>query len=147
MSEILTRDTVLAMDDITTTIVTFPKDFSSKAWAGKSIGIRQLNREEQDAYLRRQFGAVKLKQNTRKKSGEQEISQADIYGHDAWLVVKGTCDEQRNPIFTEADIPMLVKKNGEAIGWLAVQILEWSGMREDINATPEETTEEAVKNS
>ena len=146
MTEILTRDAVLALDDITTTIVTFPDDFSAHAWAGKSVYIRQLTREEQDAYLRRQFGGVKLKQNTRKKSGEQEISQADIYGHDAWLVVKGTCDENRKPIFTDADVALLAKKNGEAIGWLAVQILKWSGMQDDVVATPEEETEDAVKN-
>jgi len=136
----LTRDDFLAVDDITIKKIVIPDTVPT--WGGKELYIKQLNRGQQDAYLKRQFGDTRMKQNGTK---QQEISQLNIYGHDAWLCIKGVCDANGVLLFTNADEESLNKKSGEAIGWIAAQIVEFSGMKaDDAVAKGEITQEEAL---
>jgi len=120
----LTREEILAMQDIQI------KPIRVKAWKDREIYIAQLTRGEQDMFLQRQFGSTKLR--TEKKSDNQEISAINIYGHDAWLVIKSACDANGKRLFENKDEEALAKHNGEAIGFIAEQVLEWSGMKKDV---------------
>jgi hypothetical protein len=141
---ILTRDEILALDDIETKQLTIPNHI--RGWGGKQIVIRQLTRGQQDEYLRRQFGSMKMRQDA--KSKQQELSAAQIYGHDAWLCARGIVDPQSNrPIFSDQDLAKLNEKNGEAIGWIATQIVEFSGMQQDVDQIKSiEDAENDIKN-
>ncbi len=131
----LTRDQILKADDIALKEIDIPE------WGG-SIHIRQLNRGEQDAHMKRQFGKPSMKQ----KDGKQEIdSTMQIFGHDAWLVAHGACDEDGKRIFTNKDVAELEKKSGEVVGRIAKEILEHSGMAKDIEEL-EELEEDDLKN-
>jgi len=141
MSTYLTRDEILSIVDLTTKEITVPDTIP--VWGGKKLYIKQLSRGQQDEYLKRQFGATKLKQD--RKAKNQEISAVNIYGHDAWLVVKGACDAEGKPLFKEADTEALNAKSGEAIGWIAAQIVEFSGMAEDAAVANGEKTEEEAQ--
>jgi hypothetical protein len=55
-----------------------------------------------------------------------------LFGHDAWLVAQGVCDEDGKRLFSNADVKELEKKNANAIGRLAVEIVSFSGMGEDV---------------
>lgn len=134
----LTRDDILNIPDITIKEITVPD--SIPAWGGKTLMIKQLTRGQQDAYLKRQYGETKLKQD--RKAKNQEISAVNIYGHDAWLCVRGICDEKGGTIFTDADLEKLNAKSGEAIGWIAKEIIQFSGMGEDEKVARGEITEE-----
>lgn len=143
----LTREDILGLSDISVKEITIPKDIH--AWGGNTIRIKQLTRGEQDTFLKRQFGDTKMKQDGKAKN--QEISSVNIYGHDAWLCVKGICTDQGVPMFTAADIPALENKSGEAVGWIALQIREFSNMEQDAKVargeiTSEEALAEEVKN-
>ena len=143
----LTREDILALDDISVKEITVPE--SIPTWGGKTLFIKQLTRGQQDAYLVRQFGSTKMRQD--RKAANQEISSINIYGHDAWLCVRGICDEHGKTMFTDKDIPALENKSGEAIGWIASRIVAFSGMGEDKavasgEKTAEEALEEEVKN-
>jgi len=147
----LSRDDILALDDITIKQITVPDTIP--AWGGKSLYIKQLTRGQQDAYSKRQFAGMTIKQegarkngNGRKPGDEQEIlGMASIYGHDAWLCVRGICDEQGKLLFTDADLEKLNAKSGEAIGWIASEIVTFSNMANDNKvAKGEMTAEEAV---
>jgi hypothetical protein len=142
----LTREDFLSIDDITIKKIVIPSNVP--AWGGKELYIKQLNRGQQDVYLKRQFGDTRMKQNETK---QQEISQINIYGHDAWLCIKSVCDESGKLLFTNADEDSLNKKSGEAIGWIAAQVVEFSGMKTDDKIakgeiTPEEALAEEIKN-
>jgi hypothetical protein len=142
----LSRDDFFAVDDITIKKLVIPDNIPS--WGGKELYIKQLNRGQQDAYLKRQFSDTRMKQLGQK---QHEISSLNIYGHDAWLCVKSVCDESGKLLFTNADEESLNKKSGEAIGWIAAQIVEFSGMKADDRVakgeiTPEEALAEDVKN-
>lgn len=119
----LTREQILNKVDIEV------KELDVPEWSG-SVFIRQLSRAEQDEYLKRQFGETKMKQDAKAK--QQEISAVNIYGHDAYLCVCGICDEDGKPLFSKADIDALKKKNGAVIGRVAVEIVKFSGMANDI---------------
>lgn len=143
--DILTREDILGLVDIDVKMITVPKHIP--VWGGKSFYIKQLTRGQQDVYLKRQFGDTHLRQDA--KANNQEISAVNIYGHDAWLCVKGMCYEDGKPMFKESDIEALNEKNGEAIGWIANQIVEFSGMREDVKVakgSPEEALADELKN-
>jgi hypothetical protein len=122
----LTREDILALNDIDIKELTIPENIPG--WGGKKVHIKQLTRGKQDEYLRRQFGTAKMR-NEKKKSSE--IASMSLFGHDAWLCVQGVCDENGSLIFKAGDESGLAAKNGEAIGWIAKQILEFSGMAED----------------
>lgn len=142
----LTREDFLAVDDITIKEITVPDTIP--VWSGKKMFIKQLNRGQQDAYLKRQFADTRMKQLGQK---QQEISSLNIYGHDAWLCIKSVCDDAGKLLFTNADEEAINKKAGEAVGWIAEQIIEFSGMKTDDKVakgeiTPEEALAEDVKN-
>jgi hypothetical protein len=124
----LTRDEILKIQDIKTKKIHVPQ------W-GNSIHIRQLTRGEQDEYLKRQYGATKMKSNQRAK--EQQIEGVNIYGHDSFICVCGICDADGKPIFTRADLKALEAKNGEAIGFIASEIVKFSGMESDVDEIAE----------
>lgn len=125
---LLTADSFFALDDITITKITVPD--SIPVWGGRSMFIKQLSRGSQDAYLQRQYGSTRMKQDSKAKN--QEISSVNLYGHDAWLCVRGICNEQGVLIFNDSDIVKLNEKSGEAIGWVAREIVKFSGMAGDV---------------
>lgn len=144
----LTREEILSLVDITAKELTIPENIP--IWGGKTLYIKQLTRGQQDMYLKRQYGDTRMKQDT--KARQQEISAVNIYGHDAWLCVRGICDENGKPVFTEKDIDKLNEKSGEAIGWIANEIVQFSGMGADVKVARGEKTEEdaladEIKNS
>jgi hypothetical protein len=132
----LSRDDFFAIDDLTVKELTIPVTIPS--WGGKKVLIRQLTRGEQDAYMKRQFGDARMR--TQRKDMNGEIALSGLFGHDAWLCVRGVCDENGKPIFKDSDVEKLNQKSGEAIGWIAAEIVKFSHMEEDVSA------EEALKN-
>lgn len=132
-----TPDSFFEIEDITVKPLVIPDTIP--AWGGKTVYIKQLTRGVQDQYLQRQFASTRLKQDAKAKN--QEISAISLYGHDAWLCVKGICKPDGSPMFTEKDAAKLNEKSGEAIGWIAKQIVEFSGMSGDVKP------EDEVKNS
>jgi hypothetical protein len=120
----LTREEILGIKDITTKEVAVP------AWEGKTVWIRQLTRKQQDEYLKRQYGSTKMSQNVKAKS--QQIDGINLYGHDVFLCVCGICNEQGQAILTNSDAEILAEKNGEAVGFIASEIVKFSGMVEDV---------------
>ena len=141
----LSREDILSLVDINVKKITVPDHIPG--WGGQELYIKQLTRGQQDMYLKRQYGETRLRQDS--KANNQEISAVNIYGHDAWLCVCGVCDETGKPFFAASDIERLNGKNGEAIGYIALQIVEFSGMREDANVakgTPEEALADELKN-
>lgn len=124
----LSREQILNKVDIEIKEIEVPE------WGG-TVHIRQLTRAEQDEYLKRQYGETRLKQDARAKS--QEISAVNIYGHDAFLVACGVCDEEGRPLFKREDTDALKKKNGAVIGRLAVEIVKFSAMAGDVKADEE----------
>lgn len=133
----LTRSDILGIQDIQVKEIDAPP---VAGWKGKTLFIRQLSRAQQDEYFRRQFGPVRMRQEARQR-GSQEIAGINLYGHDAYLFAMGVCDENGKTQFSEDDIPVLAKKNGEAIGYVAKEILEFSGMGKDVEELQE------IKNS
>ena len=127
----LTKAQILNSNDIQI------KEIPVKEW-GDTVYIKQLSRAEQDEYLKRQYGATRLKQDGRANS--QEISAVNIYGHDAYLCACGICDEEGKPLFKPSDIDALKKKNGAVIGRIAIEIIEFSNM------TGDDELEDEVKN-
>lgn len=129
----LSRDEILNIDDIQVKLI------EVAAWKGKvndpSVYIKQLTRGEQDEYLKRQWGSTKMKQD--KRAENQEISAINIYGHDAFLCSCGICDANGKRLFNRNDIPKLDEKLGAAIGFIASEIVEFSDMKEDIEAMEE----------
>lgn len=125
----LTRDAILSMVDTEISEETIPAEHG--VWSGKKLFIKKLTRKQQDNYLRRQFGQIKMKQDTRQKS--QEMTSANLYGHDTWLCVQAICDRDGVLLFKEADIAVLEEKSGDAIGYIAKRVLEFSKMTEDVN--------------
>jgi len=117
----LTRDQILQADDIAI------KEIEVEEWGGVAY-IRQLTRGEQDAYMERRF-----KPSMSQKGREQQISSTiNLFGHDAWLVAQGICDEDGKRLFETKHVKELEKKSGEVVGRIAKEILEHSGMKEDV---------------
>jgi hypothetical protein len=141
-----TREELLGIIDIETREITVPEHING--WGGKTLRIKQLTRGQQDTYLRRQYGDTRLRQDQKAKN--QEISAVNIFGHDSWIVVQGLCDENGKRIFREDDVKSLDGKNGEAIGWIAEQIIIFSGMKEESDLakgmTSDQSLEEELKN-
>lgn len=158
---LLTRDEIFALDDITVKEITVPDTIP--VWGGKVLKIKQLTRGMQDAYNKRQFGSMAVKQDgmsrgrkngANKANGAketQEIYGMSIYGHDAWLCVRGICNADGKPMFTDNDIEKLNEKSGEAIGWIASEIVKFSNMANDDKVakgemSAEESLAEEIKN-
>lgn len=156
---LLTRDEIFALDDITVKEITVPDTIP--VWGGKVLKIKQLTRGQQDVYNKRLFGSMAVKQdghNRARKNGAkqngnetQEIYGMSIYGHDAWLCVRGICNADGSPMFTDNDIEKLNAKSGEAIGWIASEIVKFSNMANDSKVaagemSAEESLAEEIKN-
>jgi hypothetical protein len=120
----LTRDQILHLEDIAVKEIQVPE------WHD-SVWIRQLTRAEQDQLLKRQFSDTTMKQN--RKAALQEITDVNIYGHDAYVCVCGICDASGKKLFAADEIYKLEAKNGAAIGRIAKAILEFSEMTEDVS--------------
>lgn len=130
----LTRDKALGIQDIAIKEITVPEHI--KGWGGETVFIKQLTRGDQDEYLRRRMNGIQMKQNM--KAGQQDFSNVtSFFGHDAWIMTRGCVDEDGKPIFKDADAAELNKKNGEAIGWIAAEIVKFSGMAGDVPAEEE----------
>lgn len=123
----LTRDDILGLQDISVKEILVPD------W-DKKVCIRKLTRGQQDELTRRRFGKASFKQVG--KAQEME-SQVEIFGHDAWIAAQGLCDESGNRLFTDKDIEKLNEKSGEAIGFIAKEIIVFSGMQEDLDELQE----------
>jgi hypothetical protein len=122
----LSKEQILQISDIKT------KEIEVPVW-NDTVYIRQLTRGQQDEYMQRRF-KLAVKQRGR----EQEIGgDIDIFGHDAWLVAQGVCNENGERLFTDKDAKELEKKNGEAIGTIASEILKFSGMDKDVEELDE----------
>lgn len=126
----LTRDKILSLVDIVIKEISVPETIP--VWGGETVFIKQLTRGQQDEYLNRQFGSARM------KAKQQEVNLSGMFGHDAWICVRGMCNEDGSAMFTDKDIEQLNKKNGEAIGWIAQEILKFSGMGEDVKALEEQ---------
>jgi len=118
----LTKDDILGLVDIKT------KEIEVPVW-NKTVFICQLTRGQQDEYMKRQFGKFAMKQQGKTQNMETDIS---VFGHDAWICAQGICDENGKRLFSDADIKRLEEKNGEAIGYIAKEIVIFSGMRTDV---------------
>ena len=116
----------LEKDDIVIKEITIPD--SIPVWGGDKMYIAQLTRGQQDKYSHRVSGNMQLIQRGK---NEQIISGMSADGNDAWLCVHGIVNEEGKRIFKEAHIDALNAKSGEAIGWIAKQIVEFSGMADD----------------
>ena len=139
----LTRDMILGLQDITTKEITLPS--SIPVWGNQKLYIRQLTRGEQDEYLKRQFGSMRAEQQgTGKKGSKQVMSAPDLYGHDAWVFVHSVCDEGGTLLFGLKDIDLLNRKSGEAIGYVAKEVLKFSRMDKDVEELDE--VEADIKN-
>jgi hypothetical protein len=119
----LSKSDILSVEDIKIKEVKVPE------WGG-SVFIRQLSRGQADEYFARRFDKSNLKQRGRDQSEVE--SSVTLFGHDAWLVAQGVCDEDGKRLFSNADVKELEKKNANAIGRLAVEIVSFSGMGEDV---------------
>ena len=141
--QILSRDDFFAVDD---SIVVKPVTVldTIPVWGGKMFFIRCLSRGEQDAYSKRQMGDARLHMG--RKTGGGEIAASSMFGHDAYLVACGACDQNGKRIFQINDIPKINEKLGELVGWLAKEIARFSGMGEDERvAAGEISTEGALQ--
>jgi len=140
MNNVLTREDILGLQDITVKEITVPGNIP--VWGGKKLYIKQLTRGKQDEFLKRQFGSMKVQSS--RKAKEQQMEAPDLYGHDTWLFVNGVCDEQGTLLFKLSDMDTLNNKSGEAIGHIAKEILEFSKMTSDIEQLDE--LENDIKN-
>jgi hypothetical protein len=121
----LTRDDILGLNDIEVKTIHVPD------W-DVDVCIRKLTRGQQDVFAKRRFGKPSLKQQLGKNKEQAMESELEIFGHDAWLVAQGVCDESGKRLFTDSDVNKLNEKSGEAIGFIAAEIVKFSGMQEDI---------------
>lgn len=119
----LSKEQILSINDIKVKEVEVP------VW-DDTVFIRQLTRGQQDAYMKRQFSKLAMKQQGRQQEMESDIT---IFGHDAWLFAQGVCDADGKRLFTDAEVGKLEEKNGEAIGFVAKEIIAFSGMQSDID--------------
>jgi len=115
----LTRDQIISLQDVTT------KEIQVPAWKD-SVFIKKLTRGQQDEYARRRFTTSTM------KDGANVESDLNLFGHDAWIVSQAVCDEDGKRILKNSDVAKLNEKDGETIGTIALEIVTFSGMREDI---------------
>ncbi len=123
----LNKGQIFQLDDIKR------KEIEVPVWDG-TVYIRQLTRGQQDQYHRRRFKSSNIKHI----GGTPETeSSLELFGHDAWLVAQGVCDEDGGRLFSNSDVKDLEKKNGEAIGFIAAEIVKFSGMAKDVEELEE----------
>jgi hypothetical protein len=119
----LSREQILGAEDLKI------KEIEVPVW-NDTVYIKQLTRGQQDEYHKRQFSKLAMKQQGKSQNIESNII---IFGHDAWIFAQGVCDEDGKRMFTDAEVIKLDEKNGEAIGFVASEIVKFSGMESDIS--------------
>jgi hypothetical protein len=119
----LSKEQILGMVDLKVKEVEVP------VW-NDVVFIKQLSRGQQDEYMKRQFGKLAMKQQGNAQNIESDM---EIFGHDTWIFAQGVCDENGKRLFSDKDVQQLKEKNGEAIGFVASEIVKFSGMKEDID--------------
>ena len=119
----LSKDDILNISDIQV------KEIDVSEWGG-TVYIKQLSRGQADEYTFRRFGKSEM------KKGDIE-TDVTLFGHDTWLVAQGVCDADGKRIFSNSDIKKLEEKNANAIGSIAVEIVKFSGMQEDVEELDE----------
>lgn len=135
----LTKEQILGLSDIQV------KEIKVPVW-DDTVYIRQLTRGQQDSFMFRKFGKSSSMRGLGKQS---EIdSNVNLFGHDAWIAAMGICDDSGNRLFSNSEVKQLEERNGEAIGFIASEILKFSGMTKDIEELEEALDEERddVKN-
>jgi len=123
----LSKDQILGLSDIQT------KEIEVPVW-NETVYIRQLSRGQQDQYMKRRFTSSAVKHGSNAAETESAV---DLFGHDAWIVAQAVCDEAGNRLFTNAEAKKLEEKNGEAIGFIAVEIIKFSGLSKDVEELEE----------
>jgi len=118
----LTKEDILGLQDIQVKEIDVPE------W-DSTVFIRQLSRGQADGYFRRRFNKSELTQRGRDQQFESEVT---LFGHDSWLVAQGVCDADGKRLFSDADVKKLEEKNADVIGFIAVEIVKFSGMSRDI---------------
>lgn len=117
----LTKDAILAANDLTTETVSCPE------WGGDVI-IRSMSGTQRDAYEQSLM--------TRDEAGQYKV---DTENMKVKLVVFAAVDDAGNALFTAADIPALSAKSAAVIERLAIVATRLSGLGK-------QATEEAAKN-
>lgn len=120
----LDKNQILGFSDIKT------KEIRVPIW-DDTVWIRQLTRGQQDALQKRQVSRLNVKKKGSMSNLEPDFALS-VFGHDAWIFAQGVVDENGKRLFTDAEVEKLNEKNGEAIGFVAAEIIKFSGMQEDI---------------
>ena len=120
--EFLTKDEILAMNDIPTEIVTVPE------WQHRKVMVCGLTAAGKNAY---QSSLVEITGKSRKMRLENATAK---------LLVLTIVNAQRQPLFTESDIIKLGTKSASVLERLAKVASRLSGMDEEEN-------EQLLKNS
>lgn len=96
---------ILALDDLQT------KSIRVKQWGDTVLRIRELDLEQGITMFEKAFGDTLV------------MAPEDV----AAVLVYGVVDENNQPIFTDKDIPALLKKNRNALMFIYQQIMGLSG--------------------
>jgi hypothetical protein len=120
--ELLTKDEILAFDDIPMEEVTIPE------WGNRKVLVCGLTAAGKNAY---QASLLEIKGTSRKVRMENATAK---------LLVRTLVSRQRQPLFTESDIERLGTKSAAALERLATVANRLSGMDQAEN-------EELLKNS
>lgn len=121
-SEFLTKDEILAMDDIPVEEVVVPE------WGGRKVLVCGLTAAAKNAY---EASLIEIKGTTRKMRLDNATAK---------LLVRTLVDRHRQPLFTETDIERLGTKSAAALERLAAVAQRLSAMRQ-------QDIEDLVKNS
>ena len=121
----LDKNQILGFSDIKT------KEIRVPIW-DDTVWIRQLTRGQQDEYQKRRFTKFNVLQNGPSVRDLKPDMSLNMFGHDSWIFAQGVVDENGKRLFTDAEVEKLNEKNGEAIGFVAAEIIKFSGMQEDI---------------
>jgi hypothetical protein len=115
---LLTREQILAVDDLQTEIVNVPE------WGG-SVMVRGLTGKERDAFER---SMVILKTGKQEKDAKPDV---DFVNFRAKLVAHTVIDENGELLFKEVDVTKLGQKSGKALDRVFDVAQRLSGMTDD----------------
>lgn len=109
----LSRDDILAMDDLARELVTIPE------WGNGQVYVRSLTSEEKDHWDAENYRLL------------EETPGGNLQNWHARLLVLAVCDEQGMPILTLSDAQRLGKKSAKVVQRLYDIAARLSGMREE----------------
>ena len=112
------KDQILGKADLLT------KEIEVDEWE-MTIHIKQLSKAQVDAF---QKIAMKNTVRVTDDDGSKVEQTVDYSGLDAWVCVRGIVDEEGKRVFANKDESALKEKNPNAIGAIAVAILEHTGL-------------------